>query len=679
MAKKKFYTSKVGTSGDDTLIGKDSNDEIFGLAGKDKLYGQGGNDLLWGGDGNDLLDGGTGADTMYGGSGDDIYRVDNYFDTVSEETTPGWDDGGIDYVLTYVTWRLGNFLEKMELMGTGAIDGFGNELGNLIKGNDADNTITGLGGADDLRGGGGDDTLIGGLGKDTLTGGAGSDRFVLGTPDAVNFDRVVDFASGQDKLVVYASDYALGEGHGLNAGLLDPSYFASVSGSVKQGNVVGHGQFLYNTTSSTLMWDADGSGPQLGVAVALFNAVGGVPTVISASDLSIQSSPPTVSVSTATPDPQQEGGQVLFEIKLSDGWNTDVTVHYSTLSGIATAGSDFVGISDASVVIAAGVTSVLVPVSIVDDVQNESGTETFTLQLTSATTANGTLLGVLGGSAVGSIVDESPTLANAFQTKDIGSTDPSALAYVPGVGLFLGDSEVDEAPFSRPNNLFKMSLDGSTSTAYSLFSFTHEPTGLAYDPGRLPDTARLYITDDDLFKVFWVNPNNPTVKLGEFATPTSVDDPEDIAVNTNNGNLFIINGLSHSIVEMNSSGTQIGSAIVLPNEISDPEALVYDAQHDWFYVGGDFSANIWRLDHGGNILSVITTLSSYANPDSGARVHVKDLEFAPTSDPNDDPSLQSLYVADYGNNHPELWGYPSDDGRILELDLGDLAPYGLLA
>jgi hypothetical protein len=91
-----------------------------------------------------------------------------------------------------------------------------------------------------------------------------------------------------------------------------------------------------------------------------------------------------------------------------------------------------------------------------------------------------------------------------------------------------------------------------------------------------------------------------------------------------------------------------------------------------FYVGGGFSSNIWCVDRSGNILDTIDVLGGFPNPVSGTRVHVKDMEFAPTSDPYDDPSLQSLYVADYGNTH--LTAALSDDGRLFEIDLGPQAP-----
>jgi hypothetical protein len=107
------------------------------------------------------------------------------------------------------------------------------------------------------------------------------------------------------------------------------------------------------------------------------------------------------------------------------------------------------------------------------------------------------------------------------------------------MGFFVSDSEVEESPFFRTTNLWKLQPDGTVVQLYSLLNFTSEPTGLAFDSG----TGRLYISDDDQFKIFWVDPANPTVKLGEFdLRHLGCNDPEDVAVNPNNGHLFIVNG-----------------------------------------------------------------------------------------------------------------------------------------
>ena len=104
------------------------------------------------------------------GAGDDLYRVDNLADVVSETTVPGVDDGGIDTVESTITYSLGAFVEKLNLKGTTAINGTGNDLANKLAGNEAANVLSGQGGDDLIYGNGGDDILIGGVGKGRALG-----------------------------------------------------------------------------------------------------------------------------------------------------------------------------------------------------------------------------------------------------------------------------------------------------------------------------------------------------------------------------------------------------------------------------------------------------------------------------------------------------------------------------
>jgi len=336
-------------------------------------------------------------------------------------------------------------------------------------------------------------------------------------------------------------------------------------------------------------------------------------------------------------------------------------VDFATADGTAAAGSDYVATSGTAT-FAAGQATQTVSVTINGDTSVEPS-ETFFLNLTNATNG-GT---ILDGQGLGTITNDDggsgPTVVASTNMAALGSPDPAGIAYVSGMGLFVTDSEVEESPFVRTTNLWKLQPDGTLIQSFSLLSLTDEPTGLAFDPS----TGRLYISDDDQFKIFWVDPANPTVKLGEFDTRSlGVIDPEDVAVNPNNGHLFIANGTGNSsgggalgsaIIETDSSGTQVFATISLPAEIEDPEALGYDASHDVFYVGGG-STDIWVVDRSGNIIQKIDVLEGFRNTNTSA--HVKDLELAPSSDPNDDPSTLNLYVADYGNSHVS-------DGRMIEI------------
>jgi hypothetical protein len=433
---------------------------------------------------------------MYAGSGDDLYRVDNLADVVSETTVPGVDDGGIDTVESTITYSLGAFLEKLNLKGTAAINGTGNGLANKLAGNEAANVLSGQGGDDLMYGNGGDDILIGGAGKDELWGGAGSDTFVFRFPDATSTDKVKDYSSGADRIGIYAGDYGLSLGHGLVADgtgklVLDPTYFVAVAGSAStvQGTSSGHGQFVFSSTASTwtLMWDADGAGPSHGVALATFNS--GV--TLSAADFTITTSPPSVSISSSPdPAPERADAHVAFRIGLSTPWNEDVVLTYSTINGTAVAGSDFVGVSHGQVVIPAGSTSATVLIDVLADNLPEL-MESFTLQLDSAVgMTSGTGLPIVN-TASDFIAPLGPEVVASTDMAALGSTDPAGIAYVPGMGFFVSDSEVEENPFFRTTNLWKLQPDGTLVQSSSLLNFTSEPTGLAFDSG----TNRLYISD----------------------------------------------------------------------------------------------------------------------------------------------------------------------------------------
>ncbi|MFN7882682.1 MAG: calcium-binding protein, partial [bacterium] len=135
------------------------------------LTGNSGANRLTGGAGDDTLDGGLGKDSLVGGPGTDTYRVRQADDVITEAANEGTDT-----VLSDVTWTLGANLENLSLQGTGALNGTGNALANILTGNSGANTLTG---------GAGDDTLDGGLGKDSLVGGTGNDTYRVNQADDV--------------------------------------------------------------------------------------------------------------------------------------------------------------------------------------------------------------------------------------------------------------------------------------------------------------------------------------------------------------------------------------------------------------------------------------------------------------------------------------------------------------
>ena len=172
-----------GTPDDVVLFGADGNDVLLGGAGNDQLYG---------GAGDDWLDGGPGADYMAGGAGNDVYVVDDPGDVV-DESAPG--SGGVDTVISSITYTLPDGVENLKLVGSDDINGTGNDLDNFLVGNDGNNI---------LIGGAGNDVFDSGAGDDIMIGGEGSDIYLWRTGDGN--DRIIEDGLATDVDIVELKD-----------------------------------------------------------------------------------------------------------------------------------------------------------------------------------------------------------------------------------------------------------------------------------------------------------------------------------------------------------------------------------------------------------------------------------------------------------------------------------------
>ena len=212
--------------------------------------------LLTGSAGNDLLNGLGGIDTLNGGGGNDRYIV-GAGDVLN-------DTGGVDSVVSEVSWTLGAAFENLTLAGSASINGFGNNLQNKIIGNSAHNTIGGgssndtiVAGAgnDSINGNNGSDWLESGLGNDTVTGGSGQDVIMFREAGAANADLLTDFASTWDALRLDATAFSnIGAAGRFTAA--DPR-FHSAPGAT--GGHDDNDRIVFNSSTGQLLYDANGS------------------------------------------------------------------------------------------------------------------------------------------------------------------------------------------------------------------------------------------------------------------------------------------------------------------------------------------------------------------------------------------------------------------------------------
>ena len=211
-----------------------------GLDGAQTLIGNDLDNLLAGLGGNDSLDGDAGSDVLQGDVGNDTLSGDDGADTLQGDT-----------------------------------------------GNDR---LSGGAGADSLLGGDGRDTMSAGGDGDTLNGGAGSDNMTganlfsdmfVWALSAEGGDRITGFESGLDKLAFASPGFG-----GLVAGALPLANFTTnTTGRATSAN--GTPQFIYETDTGRLWFDADGIGAGTPLSKPVLIATLGAAVTVTASDIII--------------------------------------------------------------------------------------------------------------------------------------------------------------------------------------------------------------------------------------------------------------------------------------------------------------------------------------------------------------------------------------------------------
>jgi choice-of-anchor C domain-containing protein len=428
----------VGTSSADSVTLANTGVVYAALAGQDSITGGTGADFIWGGGGNDTLQGGAGADILNAGtdggwityassssavtanlstgvgSGGDaagdlivntLWVMGSAFgDTLTGDANNNWIGGlggadvidgvgGTDYA-DYVLSSSGVNINLLTNINTGG-DAQGDMLYNIenIRGSILADSITGDGGNNVLSAGSGNDTVDGGAGNDTLSGEGGNDTIIggIGT-DTVVFSgnrsdysvsynatlqsyTILDLRSGSPNgtdVVTTVENFQFADGTRTEAALIDDASTISIPTSItatEDTNVV----FSTGNGNAITVGDPDGVNQQITLSVP-----NGRLTLASVTGLTFTS---------------------------GDGTNDELMTFSGSIANINTAlnGLTFAPTSDFN-----GATSIRV---VSRDATQSSALDTdasllirYTFDNTSqlnddtATTANGTLLGVVSAS-----------------------------------------------------------------------------------------------------------------------------------------------------------------------------------------------------------------------------------------------------------------------------------------
>ncbi len=235
----------------------------------------------------------------------------------------------------------------------------------------------------------------------------------------------------------------------------------------------------------------------------------------------------------------------------------------------------------------------------------------------------------------------------------IKSTDPAGIAYhAPSGHLFLADSEINETSQWRGVNVFEVSLDlTEIFNAHDAGPEPREPTGITYNTFD----GYFYVTNDDACAIRRYN-NEFGQPLRSVTTSHDVPDakdPEGITSDPTTGFLYIADGKGGGKqVLIYDADLKYRGHFYVGDHLDDPEAIAYDPTSRHLFVLSSVDIAEYTLD--GTLVRSFTIRGFYPKP-----IAPQGLTFAPTSDPDDDPSVLSLYIADgMKDNHP--------DGRVYE-------------
>lgn len=330
----------LGSEGVDYATMRLGDDTVYGNGGNDLLIGHGGADYLDGGEGDDIFviggfgsgvqgttskadDGNkewiaTGAkhDVIVGGDGVDTLRITTGIgaNTKANGTVVLNDANFQSMEVVQVGGTVGRLnVENTDLQllndhyyfkANGTVADLSNTLGNnggtinnvvvdasgvtanglRFEGNANQQTFIGTTQADVFVGNGGNDTLTGGAGADTFVFGKVYEQVVTGSSTTVQtytntafnltgVDTITDFTRGTDKIELHLDQYS--QLAGFNSSMLR----VNSTGTAQDAN----DYLVYNTTTKTLSYDADGNGSGAKVDIAILTGV----NTLSASDFVI--------------------------------------------------------------------------------------------------------------------------------------------------------------------------------------------------------------------------------------------------------------------------------------------------------------------------------------------------------------------------------------------------------
>ena len=275
--------------------------------------------------------------------------------------------------------------------------------------------------------------------------------------------------------------------------------------------------------------------------------------------------PPLVSIGDAT-FTEGNTGDMTFTIYLSAPSSQDITVHFETANGSATAGSDYTSASgDVTITGGFGLTSQTITVAVIDDLLNED-TEYFTVNLSNPTNA---FIDV--GQGTGAIVDNDPLPTLAVNDVQVTEGNSGTTNAVFTVSL--------SAPSGRGVWVYYQTNNG---TALQGSDYQYRADWLYFSPGQLSQIVTVPVNGDTLneanetFSVNLSSPTNATLADAQGVGTILNDDPVTLAIS------------DVTVTEANTTSVNATFTVSL-SAVSDVDVTVHYATAPGSATAGDYT------------------------------------------------------------------------------------------
>jgi len=257
-------------------------------------------------------------------------------------------------------------------------------------------------------------------------------------------------------------------------------------------------------------------------------------------------------------------------------------------------------------------------------------------------------------------------LIRSFETWNGGiikSTDPAGISYhAPSGHLFISDSEINEIlTIWNCENIFEISLTGdqvfNTFDSYNpggqpcpptTNSNNREPTGITFNEFD----GFFYVSDDGEHAIMRYD-HTFGASLASVVVPGA--DFEGITSDPSTGFLYSVVGVDGINNDGFSRVLVYDSNLNFLNELSvteiatDPEGIAYSSKLNHLFLLSGKDKKIYECTLDGTLVTDYDIRNFFPSPDDP-----QGLTFAPSSDPNDDPTNYNLYIVDgQKDNNPD--------------------------